>query len=319
MKMRATFVWALLFPVAALAASAPTLKIATWNLEWFMTPETLRALTPACTPRDAPRDAARRGLPCDVAHELGRSNEDIAAMRKVAQALDADVISLQEVDGADAARLLFPGYDFCFSGRIAVQNNGFAIRRGVPFACGPDVVDLSLADDVRRGVQLELYPGTPRNLTLLSVHLKSGCARDALDSTRPNCVELNRQAPVLEKWIDAQAAGHKPFAVLGDFNRDLQHEPAGASFWHAIDDSDPPAADLVNTADGQKFRNCAPAQTFSGFIDYILLGRDMANGLVPGSFGREIYRPRDAARRKLSDHCPVFIRIAVDAISFETH
>ena len=36
------------------------LKIATWNLEWFMTPETLRALTPACTPADAPRDGARR-------------------------------------------------------------------------------------------------------------------------------------------------------------------------------------------------------------------------------------------------------------------
>src|SRR5512132_3191572 len=85
---------------AAVPGGTPSqLKIATWNLEWFMTPETLRALTPACTPRDAPRDGARRSLPCDVAYELVRSHEDIAALRNYAADLDADVIALQEVDG----------------------------------------------------------------------------------------------------------------------------------------------------------------------------------------------------------------------------
>ena len=81
------------------AASPAQLKIATWNLEWFMTPETLRALTPACLPADAPRDGARRAVPCNVAHELARSGEDIAALRRHARQLDADVIALQEVDG----------------------------------------------------------------------------------------------------------------------------------------------------------------------------------------------------------------------------
>jgi endonuclease/exonuclease/phosphatase family metal-dependent hydrolase len=305
-----------LFLLLALTATAShaepdSLKIATWNLEWFMRPETVRALTPTCLPRDAPREGARRALPCDVAHELARSNEDIAALRAYARSLDADVIALQETDGAEAARLVFPDYEFCFSGRIAVQNNGFAIRRGLPFSCGADLAELALADDVRRGVELVLFPATPRELRFLSVHLKSGCARDALDAPRPNCVELRRQVPFLESWIDAQAAGHKAFAVLGDFNRDLQREPAGLSLWGEIDDANQTAADLVNTADGQKFQNCMPSQTFSGFIDYIVLGRDMARGLVPGSFGREIYRPRDALRRKLSDHCPVFIRLQV--------
>jgi endonuclease/exonuclease/phosphatase family metal-dependent hydrolase len=319
MNLRATLLLLLAAACGTAAAASAPLKIATWNLEWFMAPETVRALTPACTPRDAPRNGARRSLPCDVAHELARSHEDIAALRKYARDLDADVIALQEVDGADAARLVFPDYDFCFSGRIAVQNNGFAIRRGLSHACNADLLDLSLSDDVRRGVELELYPGTPRSIRFLSVHLKSGCARDALDSDRASCVELRRQVPFLEQWIDARAAAHVPFAVLGDFNRDLQHEPAGATLWGDIDDADPAGADLVNTADGGKFRNCAPSQTFSGFIDYIVLGRETARGLVPGSFGREIYRPRDAARRKLSDHCPVFIRLAVDAISAETH
>jgi len=287
------------------------LKLASWNLEWFMKPETLQALTPACTPADAPRDGARRAVPCDVAHELVRSREDIAALRRHARKLDADVVSLQEVDGPEAARLVFPDYEFCFSGRVAVQNNGFAIRRGLPFTCASDLTAISLNDDVRRGVELRLFPGTPRELRLLSVHLKSGCSRDSLAATRPACGELARQVPELERWIDTQAGEHKPFAVLGDFNRDLRREPAGPSLWADIDDQDPPEADLVNTAEGQSFQNCMPSQTFSGYIDYIVLGRRMARGLVNDSFGRALYRPKDAQRRKLSDHCPVFIRLRV--------
>ena len=297
---------------AGIAGAAPAeLKIATWNLEWFMTPETLRALTPECTQADTPRDGTRRSVPCDVAHELVRSHEDIAALRRHARTLDADIVALQEVDGPSAARLVFPGYDFCFSGRVAVQNNGFAIRRGLPFACAPDLHDLSLNDDVRRGVEVRVYPGTPGELRLLSVHLKSGCSRDSLDSTRSGCAELARQIPVLERWIDAQAVEGKPFAVLGDFNRDLRRESAGVSLWADIDDANPAAADLVNTAEAQAFQNCMPSQTFSGFIDYIVLGRQMAQGFVTGSFGRALFRPKDALRRKLSDHCPVFIRLRV--------
>ena len=315
MKMRATF-FCVLFAAMDAHAAPNELKVATWNLEWFMKPETVRALTPACTPADAPRDGARRTIPCDVAHELARSHEDISALRRYARELDADVIALQEVDGADAARLLFTEHDFCFSKRVAVQNNGFAIRRGLAFECGPDFEPLSLDDDVRRGVELRLFPGTAQELRMLSVHLKSGCARDALDSARPGCAQLARQVPLLETWIDTQARQNMPFAVLGDFNRDLRREPTGISLWGQIDDLDPPGADLVNTAEGQTFQNCMPQQTFSGYIDYILLGHRMAHGLVENSFGRELYRPRDALRRKLSDHCPVFIRLRVaDATS----
>lgn len=298
-------------PLAAPSPDAATLKIATWNLEWFMTPETLRALTPACTARDAPRDGARRAVPCDVAHELTRSNEDIAALRRYARALDADVIALQEVDGAEAAKLVFPDYEFCFSGRVAVQNNGFAIRRGVPYRCAPDLLELSLADDVRRGVEVRLFPGTPHEFALLSVHLKSGCPRDRLDAGKPACQQLSRQVPVLERWIDARAAENLPFGVLGDFNRDLRREPAESSLWLDIDDADPPAADLVNTSEGHPFENCMPSQTFSGYIDYIVVSRDLARRVVANSFGRALYRPKDAIRRKLSDHCPVFIRLRV--------
>ena len=311
MRMRAIFFALTAAATCAAAAPPAQLKIATWNLEWFMTPETLRALTPACLPADAPRDGARRAVPCNVAQQLARSHEDIRALRRHARRLDADVVSLQEVDGEQAARLIFEGYRFCFSSRVAVQNNGFAIRRGLPFECGPELTALSLNDDVRRGVELRLFPGTPREIRLLSVHLKSGCSRDALNSTRPNCVQLASQVQTLEHWIESQARANIPFALLGDFNRDLRREPPGPSLWADLDDGDPPASDLVNTAEGKEFKNCSPAQTFSGYIDYIILGRQLARGLVEDSFGRELFRPKDALRRKLSDHCPVFIRLRV--------
>jgi len=313
MPIRAAAASLLLFAsgAAARAAEPPELKLATWNLEWLMTPETLRALTPACIPAGAERAGARRAVPCDVAHDLNRSRQDLAALRRHARKLDADVISLQEVDGAQAARLVFTDHEFCFSGRVAVQNNGFAIRRGLPFSCGPDVSGLSLEDDVRRGVELRLFPGTPRELRLLSVHLKSGCARDPLNADRRNCEALSRQVGALEQWIDQQAGERRSFALLGDFNRDLGREPPGPSLWNEIDDADPPDSDLVNTAEGKEFQNCKQSQTFGGYIDYIILGRRMARGLIPDSFGRALYRPRDAVRRKLSDHCPVFIRIRV--------
>jgi endonuclease/exonuclease/phosphatase family metal-dependent hydrolase len=298
--------------MAAQAANPPReIKVATWNLEWFLTPETLRALTPACLPPETPRDGARRAIPCDVAAKLARSGEDIAALRGHAKRLNADIIALQEVDGDAAARLVFPGYSFCFSNRVNVQNIGFAIRGGLPYQCGPELVDLSIQDDVRRGVELRLFPGGPHEMRFLSVHLKSGCSRDPLDSARTSCAQLSAQIPVLERWIDGQASEQKPFAVLGDFNRDLRREPATAALWGALDDADPPGADLVNTAEGQEFQNCSPGQTFSGYIDYIVLGQKMARGLVTGSFGRELFRPEDARRRKLSDHCPVFIRLRV--------
>lgn len=311
--MRALPLFILLFSAVPATAAPTQIKVATWNLEWFMTPETVRALTANCLPKDAPRDGARRALPCDVAHgDAARSGEDITALRKHARRLGADVIALQEVDGPGAAKLVFPDHEFCFSSRVHVQNIGFAIRRGLPFKCGAEVGALSMNDDVRRGVELQLFPGTPQELRLLSVHLKSGCSRDPLDSiTRASCGQLAAQVPALEAWIDAQAAAGVPFAVLGDFNRDLLREPPGASLWRDIDDAEPPNADLVNTAEGQTFQNCSPAQTFTGYIDYILLDRKMARGLVKDSFGRELFRPKDALRRKLSDHCPVFIRLRV--------
>jgi endonuclease/exonuclease/phosphatase family metal-dependent hydrolase len=301
----------------ASVADPETLKLATWNLEWLIAPATFKTLKGSCVPKGVEAHADERRLPCDVARRLERSSRDFAMLARYARQLDADVIALQEVDGAEAARLVFPGYRFCFSGSRHLQNTGFAIRATLPMRCAQDVTALSLNDSVRRGAEVVLFPGEVRELHLLSIHLKSGCSDASLASGKKACGMLARQAPTLENWIDSQGAAGRPFAVLGDFNRVLLNEAGPArsaggqllQLWPEIDDGTPPEADLRNVAEGQPFQNCVPGQAHTAFIDHIVLGRSLARAVVPGSFQRITFSAGDARHARLSDHCPVAVRI----------
>ena len=310
-------------PVPTVAAAAPmpsadpapagTLRIATWNMEWLIAPNAFRKLAAECVPEGASPGPRRRFIPCNVAEQKERSTDDYRAIARYVRDLRADVIALQEVDGVDAARRVFEDHDFCFTRREAVQNTCFAVRKGVPHRCGSDFVELSLDGRVRRGAELIVYPGEPREIRLLSVHLKSGCARPPVDGPREACAILGRQIPVLERWIDQQAAAGRRFAVLGDFNHDLlggsgpaRNEAGGVrNLWAEIDDGDPPGARLVNVAFGQRFQNCHPGQNHRAYIDHVVLGEKLAAWRVPGSFVRLTYDPSDARQRRLPDHCPV--------------
>ena len=274
----------------------------------------------SCTPRDTHAGGGERRLPCDVAYDLERSTRDFETLARYARQLDADVIAVQEVDGPAAARLVFPGYEFCFTTRPHLQNNGFAIRAGLRYRCGSDLRALSLGDNLRRGAELILFPGEPGELHLLSIHLKSGCSTDLLNGPGRACAELARQVPALEAWIDEHARAGMRFGVLGDFNRDLLHDRGAARsatgqrlrLWPELDDGDPPEADLANAAENAPFRNCTPGQGHTGYIDFVILSRALGARQLPGSFERLAYAPLDARRARLSDHCPVAVRIRRD-------
>jgi endonuclease/exonuclease/phosphatase family metal-dependent hydrolase len=308
---------ALTSPVSA--AADQTLRIAAWNLEWLIAPEEFRKLADSCIPRDASPGPRQRSIPCNVAQELERSSLDFRALERYAKQLDADVVALQEVDGPAAARKVFRNHHFCFSSRAGVQNTGFAVRKGVPYRCAEDFVDLSLDDRVRRGAVLIVYPGEKREIRLLSVHLKAGCPRRPLDDPRRDCQTLAQQVPVLERWIDEQAAAGRRFAVLGDFNHDLLADTGAArneqgklrNFWAEIDDGEPTGADLVNVAEGQRFMNCAPDQNYRSYIDHVVLGAKLAEWRVPNSFVRVTFDAQDALERKLADHCPVGVDLRI--------
>jgi len=300
-------------------SGGPTLRIAAWNLEWLIAPEDFVQLARTCVPRDGSPGSRERYIPCNVALEQERSALDLKVLERYVDRLDADIIALQEVDGVAAASRVFRNHDFCFTRREGVQNNGFAIRKGVPHRCGADLVALSLDDRVRRGAELVVYPGEKREFRLLSQHLKSGCARRTLDDPRRDCRTLARQVPELERWIDEQASAGRRFALLGDFNHDLLAGEGPArndqgqirNFWAEIDDGEPRGLDLLNVAEGQPFINCAPDQNYRSYIDHVVLDARLAEWRVEGSFVRLAYEARDALQRKMPDHCPVGVDLRI--------
>ncbi|MEC5292893.1 endonuclease/exonuclease/phosphatase family protein [Aurantimonas sp. C2-6-R+9] len=190
---------------------AETLTVAAWNLEHL---------------------TEQSGTGCKA-----RSEADYEELRQYAEALDADVIAFQEVENEAAAARVLPADDYvivieqrqgsdrrteCFDadGQYLVrQAVGFAIRRDLPLDRNPDLTALQLGDrDLRSAVDITLRPENGQPLRLLSVHLKSGCARG--ESGR-DCEILLQQQPALIDWIRAREREKSAYALLGDFNRNL--------------------------------------------------------------------------------------------------
>jgi len=272
-------------PTSDRAAPAP-IRIASWNLEFL---------------------AEKNGEGCRP-----RQDAEYAAMRAVADSLDADVIAFEEAENVAAAARVFDPARYAIvmetrpgkpGGACSAQAPnqvfirqavGFAVRKGLRFTRAPDLVDLQVGNpNLRSGVDIMVRPAGGRPLRLLAVHLKSGCFQGA---TGQACPQLLEQVPVVEKWIDAAAAGPARFAVLGDWNRRLALP--GDRFWSAIDDGRPANADL-RLADQGVAPKCDPR--FREFIDHIVLDRRAGAQLL--AF-REVTFPPGA---RPSDHCPIWV------------
>jgi endonuclease/exonuclease/phosphatase family metal-dependent hydrolase len=303
---------ALAAAIAGSASAAERLTLATWNMEWMMRPQVFDALASQCHGHERRPGGGERSIPCDLAPKGRWGDADLARLRAFAATLPADVIALQEVDGADAARAIFPEHRFCFTKRRHVQNVGFAIRRGLEFRCNRDFQALGLPEDtVRWGADLTLEPGTTREMRLLAVHLKASCNRDPLTEARDDCRLLQRQVPVLEGWIDARAKAGDAFGIVGDFNRRFDREHGAArdargaivAMWPEIDDGDPAGADLLDPGASHGAIGCGNGHRERMPIDYLILGKRLAGRLVPGS-----YRVWDYPQGgRWPDHCVISI------------
>jgi 5'-nucleotidase (lipoprotein e(P4) family) len=306
--------------ITAWTAGKDRVRIASWNVEYLMTPETHLALRANCAQNGGMVGGDERTLPCAITKREPRNAEDYVSLRKYAAALHADIIALQEVDGIDAAEQVFPGYDYCFSTRAHTQKNGFAIRRGLPFRCEPEYEALSLGNAVRRGVVATFFPGTRNEFTLMSVHLKSGCPAGPLTTEGRNCELLSKQVAPLEAWIEGEANAGKRFGLLGDFNRRFSLEKGPArdaqgrqiNVYAEIADGEPAAARLTNVTARRKFIPCTTDSEYREYIDTILLGRDLAKDALKNSFVRVVFNDADAKSHWLSDHCPVGIELRLE-------
>ena len=304
-------------------ATGAGLSLATWNLEWLMTPQTQAELSARCQ-RQQPR-SHERALPCTPGRKPppARTQADLDALARTAQALHTprrvDVVALQEVDGPDAARQVFrQGWKLdCFERRAHPQKVGFAIREGVPYRCNSELSALDVDGGSRAGADLTLYPGTAREVRLLNVHLKSGCFRGDLDRSFSPCRGLQRQAPVVEAWIDQRVREGVAFAILGDFNRHLDQEErrsagpdeaAPLNLLPAWSDDQPRGAVLHRATAGERYLPCDADDRHSRYIDDILLSEGLKarheNRRATLRLTRLPYDPQDRGRQ-LSDHCPL--------------
>jgi endonuclease/exonuclease/phosphatase family metal-dependent hydrolase len=278
------------------AARRPAVAIASWNMEWLVSPGTAQGARLAC------RRGQRAALPCDVARDLSRDSADLSRLAWYARRLDADVIAFQEVEDEGIAARIFDKHRICIAPGRGLQRVGFAIRRGIAHRCGPPLEAISLDGTQRNAMTLVLFPGTSRAVELLAVHLKSGCADSALDSGSSACRLLAAQADHLASWIAARA--NSRFILLGDFNRGDTNVDAD-EFWRILSGTDPAAAPFAFASAGTAFRNCHIGAGFTRAIDHILVSRSLLPDTVQGSFARIGYREADAVRYRLPDHCPV--------------
>lgn len=280
-----------IFLAILLLASAPLqaaeIKLSTWNIAWL----TLRP-------------AGDRALPRDL---TPRRPDDFERLAGYARRLDADVLALQEVDGPEAAaRVLDPrDYAFFFADERDIQRTGFAVRRSLRVIRNADLEELDPNPDhrfsLRRGTDITVEVDG-RMLRLLSVHLKAGC-REATDQGR-DCETLMEQSRVLAGWIAARRREGVAFAILGDFNR--RFASPRDEFLSRLTE----AAPLARANEGVSNPCWSDARGGRPFIGHILLGGPARNWMVRDSLRVMVYAERDPAmRQRLSDHCPISIRL----------
>jgi endonuclease/exonuclease/phosphatase family metal-dependent hydrolase len=265
------------------------LRIATWNLE------NLHAQDGQAT--------FEGGDP-----SVRRSATDYLRIRCYVRMIDPDILAVQEVDGPEAlTRVVDPEvYEVHVderpkpAGMNGRQNTGFAFKKGLAVTIRPSLTELDVSNgSLRYGARLDLaHRG--QTIRFLTVHLKSGC----FDPTQSGsaCTTLLRQVPVLEGWIDQAADEDMPFVVLGDFNR--RFNLPGEPIWAELDDGVPANADLLNVTTDRPL-SCRD-NSFTQFIDHILLDLRVQALLDPASFRQVTYRQEDkAVWNQISDHCPL--------------
>lgn len=208
---------------SSLITTPNTIRLATWNIEH------LGRVGEGCVPR---------------------TEAQIAAVRDYVRALNADVISFQEVASEEAALAVFPTDEWrlfvsqrvydrpqpqCRQDRTRIMGHmrtGFAVRRGLAVTSEPELTALGdtafRANDEPHGVDVALRIGR-QSVRLLSVHLTSGCSSESLDETSA-CIALFSQAPAMKGWVDARTAADETWLIAGDFNRSWHDDDP---FWQA--------------------------------------------------------------------------------------
>jgi 5'-nucleotidase (lipoprotein e(P4) family) len=285
-----------------------TLKVATWNVEHLAYP-----IDTGCKPR---------------------SQTDINAMRDYIERVNADIYALQEVASKEALSNLFPdehwqifmsprqdskSYTCRGLGNASTQQKvAYAVRKGLVVN---DVQGLSVFGLNRPGLRYALQMDIQTdvgNISLLNVHMKSGCFVDNYSrSDSEACKVFAEQAPLLDQWIEEQEQQNTPYIVLGDFNHRLS-APYNHLTQQLFTNSDGSVSSLQNTT--ANLIGCHPY--YPAPIDLVFLGGMPSSGM---SYKTQAHKFESMqVESMLSDHCAVSLSIGTklsalsDAVKWQT-
>lgn len=260
-----------------------------------------------------------------------RSKRDFQRLQKYANRIDADIIALQEVNGPKAVYRVFPSskYKVIMSDRYRKDvktrrktdhiYTAIAIKRSAPvkLISSRTVKTISVPHKqhgsirpTRRAVEATVQLPNGNHLTILAVHLKSGCHQGSLINTKsPACATLAKQTAYLEHWIDTLVEKGEALVVLGDFNRRINMRGNKDHLWAEIDDAEPRNMELFRLPFRQE-SNCFHGTNHfkPEAIDYIIADKAAWRWIDKSSFRIVDYDKLDKPQGKqISDHCPAYV------------
>lgn len=184
----------------------------------------------------------------------------------------------------------------------------------------------------RSAMQVE-FEHDGHGISFLNVYLKSSChqfpLRDVEDqsffdrrpyASRFDCRTLKAQLAILENWIEAKHALGRRVVVAGDFNRRLNlayRNPARhEDFWAESNDGTPRGLELSKGPEGQDTVCWSNhPDRFEEHIDLIVVENAFLQSFASVTF-KKLGLGHDSApeyaengRKRLSDHCPVVLRL----------
>ena len=249
--------------LASPPAPAQPLSLLSFNVEHLMSAERFERWQAFCRmhgwrePRSRPEeltycnaldgsDGRGRRVFAPV-HDRRAWQQKVAAVAALVREADADLVLLQEVSDAEAARLVLgPGYRVVGSDELwpshAIAQNLAIGWRTARLAQPPRaelVAEVAQAGDdgrvTRPGLALMVDVGGGRRLAVLNLHLKAGCRQGRLNEAtsrsperafrrQADCAVFQRQVPAIEAWADDKLRQGHGVIIAGDFNRDLLRE-----------------------------------------------------------------------------------------------
>lgn len=184
----------------------------------------------------------------------------------------------------------------------------------------------------RAAMQIE-FEHEGRKISFLNVHLKSSChqysLRDVEDQhfvnkkpfgSRFDCRTLKAQLAILENWIEVKHALGRHVVVAGDFNRRLnrfyRNPTRHEDFWAELNDGTPGGLDLSKGPEDSD-SVCWPShkKRFEEHIDLIVADNALLQSFATVKFEKlglghdDAPEYADRNRERLSDHCPVVLRL----------